>query len=104
MAWSPGVHPAFPGSELLLIGCYHLNLKVVLEVLEEAVLLKQARPADLTAATQELVTDVHSPCELILHMTKPDERPSFKLQVGYPDWVLNRHALHINCEYQERPS
>lgn len=99
MAWSPGVHPAFPGSEMLLIGCHHLNLEVVLEVLEEVVLLKQARPADLTTAAQKLITDVHSPCELILHMTRPDGRPPFKLQVGYLGWVLSNQGLHVNCEH-----
>lgn len=64
------MHPAFPSSELLLIGCYDLNLQVILEVLEEVILLKQAGPADLAALAQKLITDVHSPSELILHIAK----------------------------------
>lgn len=63
------MHPAFPSSELLLVGCYHFNLQVILEVLKEVVLFKQAGPADLAAPAQEVITDVHSSSELVLHMT-----------------------------------
>ena len=62
------MHPTFPSSELLLIGRHHLNLQVILEVLEEAVLLKQAGPADLAALAQKVITDAYPPSELILHM------------------------------------
>ena len=64
------MHPAFPSSELLLVGRDHLNLQVILKVLEEVILLKQAGPADLAALAQRLITDVHSPSELILHIAK----------------------------------
>lgn len=64
------MHPALPSSELLFIGRHHLNLQVVLEMLKEAVLLKQAGPADLTALAQKVITDVHSPSELVLHIAR----------------------------------
>ena len=64
------MHPALPSSELLLIGRHHLDLKVVLEVLKEVVLLKQAGPADLTALAQKVITDVYSPSELILRIAR----------------------------------
>ena len=68
---SPGMHPAFPSSELLLICCHHLNLEVILEVLEEGILLKQAGPADFASPAQELITNGDPPSELILHTAAP---------------------------------
>ena len=89
---SPGMHPAFPGSELLLVGRHHLNLQVIFEVLKEIVLLKQAGPADLTALAQKVITDVHSPSELILHIAR---------ELCWVLWSASGPVTHIRCIVME---
>lgn len=64
---SPGVDPALPSSELLLVVGYHLYLEVVLELLEKVVLLEQLCPVYLAWPAQELVTDMNPTRKLILH-------------------------------------